>query len=544
MNKKYRLIGFFFVFILMAFSKVNVISPIYLSENVITGLDETVIYDIKTSNGNPNVTIYVNSTIASNINSQVQRFVQDITAQGYNVTVVNWSLINVNLLKANITSYYANGLEGVILIGELPYAMANYWETNWAMRLDFPTDLYLMDLDGLWQDIVTPDGKYEIDQGEHLNGTGDWEPEIWLARISPYSMGMPGINYTQELIDYFNRNHDYRTGIISRPNKACLYIDDDWSSVAGEWISNFTAYTGSELDSFYTNALTTSIDYHQRIQTTTYEFVHLLVHSYPTQHAFGPGGNGADGYLTYNDIWTKNNLPFFYNLYACFSGNYSQQNNTATYYLFSNDTLTVIGSSRSGGMDLYQPFYDNLSTNETIGRSFYNWFYNPEIEALGKAQLYYGMTIFGDPLLTIHMYDPIVESITITNPTTGTKWYKGSTHEITWTSSGGFTNVDITLWNSSGLVLTIKGAAQNNGSFFWTIPNNLNDGMDYYIRLDDMDGIPSNNSAYFTIEVEPTNGDGTPGGISGPGILLISGASIFIAIYLVKTNKKNVKIER
>ena len=121
-----------------------------------------------------------------------------------------------------------------------------------------------MDLDGLWQDIVIPPtgefGVFDIDEGEHLNGTGDWEPEIWLSRISPYSMGMPGINYIQELIDYFDRNHDYRIGVISRPQKACLYIDDDWSAWASDWISNFTAYTGSELDSFYTNSLTNSTD--------------------------------------------------------------------------------------------------------------------------------------------------------------------------------------------------------------------------------------------------------------------------------------------
>jgi hypothetical protein len=528
--------------------------------------------------------------------------------------------------------------------------MARHWDNLWGQHWYFPTDLYFMDLDGTWLDFVVPPigmpGVFDIDQGEHTNGSGDWEPEIWLARISPYSMGMPGINYTQELIDYFDRNHDYRTGVISRPNKACLYIDDDWSSYANEWISNFTAYTGSSLDAHYTNALTTSTDYMQRMNTYDFEFVHLLVHSWPTYHTFGPAGNGADGTTSYKDVWGNDTLPFFLNLYACYSANFTQKNNTGTYYLFSNDTLVVIGSSRSGGMDLYQPFYDNLSLNMTIGKSFSNWFYNPEIEKLNKTELYYGMTIFGDPLLTIYMNDadsitvtkpmapdtwingtqynitwnymnftggvsnsvdialynssgwvqnitlnipnngsftwtvpnnlsdgtdyyinisdssdqdpfgnsanfeinnfqPPPDSITITSPISTSTWYKDSTYEITWTWTGGFANVDITLWIGLVFNLTIAGGANNNGSFFWTVPDNLTDGSYYSIKIEDMSGIITDVSANFTIQEEPTNqgpGGGGPSGIPGAGILLIGGVSILVIVFLTKSINKKRKI--
>ena len=407
MKKKKIIFEIFLLFSLFCFRPLSFSYPTILSDNIIS--EEYEFFNLKTSNGSPNVTIYVNSTIFDNINNSVQQFAQDIIQQGYNVTIVNWSNSDVNFLKANISNYYNYGLEGVILIGELPYAIARYFDNGWGVYREFPTDLFLMDLDGLWQDTIVPNGRYDIDHTngiiEHTNGTGDWEPEIWIGRISPYSMGMPGINYTQELIDYFDRNHDYRTGVISRPHKACLYIDDDWSTYASEWISNFTAYTGSELDTYYINSLTTSTDYMQKLNTTTYEFVHLLAHSWPTYHTFGPLGNGADGITTYQDIWGNNTLPFFLNLYACFSCDFATKNNTGTYYLFSNDTLVVIGSARSGGLDLYQPFYDNLGQNVTIGKSFNNWFYNPEIENWAKTELYYGMTIFGDPLLTILMND-------------------------------------------------------------------------------------------------------------------------------------------
>ncbi|MFX0010444.1 MAG: Ser-Thr-rich GPI-anchored membrane family protein [Candidatus Hermodarchaeota archaeon] len=491
----------------------------------------------KGSNGVGNVVIYVNSTIYSSINIEIQRYVQDITAQGYNATLINWSNPNVNNLKTNISNYYGFGLDGIILIGELPYAMARHWDSSWSKYWYFPTDLFLMDLDGLWNDINF-NNYYDIDSGEHINGTGDWEPEIWLGRISPFSMNVLGVNYTAELKDYFDRNHAYRTGTLSRAHKACLYIDDDWSNYANEWASNFTAYTGSQLDVYSTNSLTNSTNYMEQLNKMDYEFVHVLVHSWPTNHIFGPSGSGTDGVLTYTDIWTNTTHPLFYNLYACYSNNFTQTNNIGTHYLFSNDTLCVIGSSRSGGMDLYQPFYDNLSINATIGTAFNSWFYNPEIEQWGKTQLYEGMTILGDPLLTIKMHETIPESLNITNPTSTCTWYKDSVYEIRWTWQGTFSNVDITLWNGSGIVLTIASAANNNGSFFWTVPNSLVDGNDYFIKLDDMDGTPSDISENFTIMIKPKSP-----GIPGSNIYLIGIVSLIVIIYLVTdTSKKNRKV--
>jgi len=409
------------------------------------------------------------------------------------VTLVNCSITDVNVLKTNITAFYALGLEGVVLIGELPYAMAVYHDNAWGVDRYFPTDLFLMDLDGQWLDVLPPIGIFNIDhtngQIEHTNGSGDWEAEIWLGRISPYSMGMPGINYTQELIDYFDRNHDYRTGVLSRPHNACLYIDDDWSSYKAEWESNLTAYTGSSIDVYATDALTNSTDYINQLNKTDYEFVHLLVHSWQTNHTFGLNGDGSDGVLRYKDVWGNDTRPLFYNLYACFSCDFTVKNNTGTYYLFSNDTLCVIGSARSGGMDLYQCFYDNLTQNATIGEAFKNWWYNPEIESLnppvGKTELYYGMTIFGDPLLTILMNDGVSDSITVTKPDATTTWYNNTQYSINWTSTGTIIEVNISLYNSSGWVQNIVLETPNNGSCNWTVPNSLDNGTDYHINITD-----------------------------------------------------------
>ena len=513
-------------------------------------------YNVKSSNGPPGVVVYVNSTIYHLIQPEVLRYVQDVTDQGYNVTLINCSITDVNALKLNISGYYNYSLDGVVLIGELPYAIARFTD-GWGIH-DFPTDLFLMDMDGLWQDFpIPPAGIYDIDYAnskiEHTNGSGDWEPEIWLGRISPYSMGMPGINYTQELIDYFDRNHDYRTGVLSRPHKACLYIDDEWSGLKDEWVSNFTAYTGSSVDVYATDAYTNMTDYTQQINKTDYEFIHLLVHSWQTNHTFGPSGNGADGVLTYNHIYGNNTRALFYNLFACYSCDFTFPNNTGTYYLFGNDSLVVIGSARSGGMDLYQPFYDNLTQNTTIGEAFKNWFYNPEIETLnppnGKTDLYYGMTIFGDPLLTIHMNDSPPESITVTNPTSSSTWYKTEQYEIKWAWTGGFTTVYISLHNASVAVLTLTtaGGTPNDGSFLWTVPSTLADGSEYFIKIDGFVGIPSDMSDNFTIAIKPADPpSNTPpgggGGIPGADIILLGIICSIITISIVQKKRKLINI--
>lgn len=350
------------------------------------------------------VYIYVDSSIHDTLFSEITQYKQDVIDQGYSAELISWSSNNVSVLKQHLINSSSQGLIGAVLIGDLPYAMARHLDIAWGKHWNYPCDLYLMDLDGNWSDTTSPNGIFDIDQNEHTNGTGDWTPEIWIARISPNSIGATGFNYTAAYKNYFDRNYKLRHGFTNRPHKALLYIDDDWSSYKDEWISNFTAYTGSEIDCYWNNSTTTAANYMNNISTVNYEFVHLLVHSWPTKHLFGPhSALGSEGILTYENIYGNSTLPLFYNLFACFSCNYTQANNTGTYYLFSDNTLTVIGSSRDGGMDLYQPFYDDLNQGAIIGDAFVTWFHNPEIVKWNKELLYYGMTILGDPLLTMYM---------------------------------------------------------------------------------------------------------------------------------------------
>jgi len=338
------------------------------------------------------VRIYVNNTIVGSISDEINQYEQDVINQGYTVEIINWSYTNVTLLRNDLinASNQPEGLEGAVLIGNLPAAILNYWDSFWSIFRDYPCDLYLTDLDGEWVDNDVADGLFDA----HNNGTGDIFPEIWVGRICPESL-----NNTDHLTayqDYFARNHAYRTGALTRPHSQLVYIDDDWSAWTSEWLGDMTAYTN--ITSISTDSDTNATDYKSRL-TDIYEFVHVFVHSWPYEHLFGPGGYGAEGKVTYKDIYNISTQALFYNLFACSAANFKYQTNLGTQYLFSNNTLVVVGSSKIGGMTMNSYFYTPLSQGKIFGEAMKLWYWNPLHGPSDPDSI--GMTLLGDPLLTI-----------------------------------------------------------------------------------------------------------------------------------------------
>jgi len=339
------------------------------------------------------VRIYVNSTIAGSISDEIDQYEQDVINQGYTVKVVNWSHTNVTLLRNDLinASLQSEGLEGAVLIGNLPAAILNYWDSFWSIFRDYPCDLYLTDLDGEWVDNDVADGLFDA----HNNGTGDIFPEIWVGRICPESLN--NTDYLTAYQDYFARNHAYRTGQLTRPHSQLVYIDDDWSAWTSEWLGDMTAYSNITCISLPATT-TTAADYKIKL-TQIYEFVHVFVHSWPYEHLFGPSGYGAEGKVTYEDIFNISTQALFYNLFACSAANFKYQTNLGTQYLFSNNTLVVVGSSKIGGMTMNSYFYTPLSQGKIFGEAMRLWYWNPLHGPSDPDSI--GMTLLGDPLLTI-----------------------------------------------------------------------------------------------------------------------------------------------
>ena len=83
-------------------------------------------------------------------------------------------------------------------------------------------------------------------------------------------------------------------------------------------------------------------------------------------------------------------------------------------------------------------------------------------------------------------------SITVTSPNGGESWVPGSSHAITWTSSGTVgSNVKIEVLKAGVLVQTLSSSTANAGTYSWTLSSGLATGSDYKIRI-----TSTSNSAY------------------------------------------------
>ncbi|MBC8214905.1 MAG: hypothetical protein H8E64_00085, partial [Candidatus Marinimicrobia bacterium] len=104
--------------------------------------------------------------------------------------------------------------------------------------------------------------------------------------------------------------------------------------------------------------------------------------------------------------------------------------------------------------------------------------------------------------------------INISQPNASSSWTMGTGESIQWTSdSPGDYWVDIDLYKDGGYIESIHVNYQSapNGSYWWSIPNTLNAGGNYQVRIKDI----GSGLEVFSDNFEITGGGGQEGVISG-----------------------------
>jgi len=114
---------------------------------------------------------------------------------------------------------------------------------------------------------------------------------------------------------------------------------------------------------------------------------------------------------------------------------------------------------------------------------------------------------YGDSgAFTITDPPPPAASITVTSPDAGDTWYKGSTHNITWTTTGisASTNMKINIFKDSinQANFVEQFTSVNDGMQSWPIANSYATGT-YYIRIKTADNATYGDSGAFTITDPP-----------------------------------------
>ena len=363
------------------------------------------------------------------IRTAVNQYVNDINDTGYDPILYTSAIANAQLLRALLIGWHnSDSIIGAVLIGDLPYAEFYHDDSVAGFPAeDFICDLYLMDLDGTWQDLEGSDGIFD----SHTDGSGDIEPEIFVGRLDASTRTFGSKTNAEDIIDLLSRVHAYRYGGVARRHRALMYIDDDWAGqyTWPDWpTSIYPETTTVNIPTTYTNGT----DWLNRIQQN-YEFGHLCAHSSSTAHYFPPYGEGD--IVPVSAIHATRPSFNFYSLFNCHGSDFSDNDCLGITYLFSSDySLAVVSSAKTGGMLGGGSFYYTLSQSKSIGEGLHNWFQGMTSYSSNYVEWFYGMNILGDPFLKpkasfTHLTPTIYST---THPDTNT-WYSNDYVELNWT---------------------------------------------------------------------------------------------------------------
>ena len=334
------------------------------------------------SDGNT-VLILVAEGVNDQLSSQISQLSSDLQAEGWNTSIQVMSGGTASSIRTLLQS--EPDLDGAILIGFLPCAW--YEEDYWAVE-EFPCELYLMDLDGVWGD-ADADGLFD-------SHTGDVAPEIWIGRIDAHAA-----EFGSEILmlsQYLEKNHLYRTGSMAPPARALAFIDDDWSGYTDCGLNSI--YGSSNVTVVNSPVETTAANYLTRLGEG-YEFVHLMAHSCPWGHTFKTP-SGMAGTVMAPEIAQVNPNTAFLQLFSCSNARWVESGCLGNWYLFGTDTgLLISGAAKTGSMLDFEQFYNPIGSGSCFGEAFRDWW---EYEASGgfsadEKAWFYGNALLGDPTL-------------------------------------------------------------------------------------------------------------------------------------------------
>jgi hypothetical protein len=377
------------------------------------------------------VYVLVQPMLYGNLSSYITRYMQDLTSEGYVAELHIEGWLSASAVRNLLISGYAAGMQGTVLIGSIPYARYEIADDfNQYGYCNFPIDLYYMDLDGSWVDGNPLNGIFD----NHLAGSGDIEADIWLGRIYAGSVTIPGQTETSLVQNYLDRNHAYRMGNISLLNRSLVYVDDDWEPYANDW-SNDVGMRYSNRTLVKDLETTRCLDYKTRFDDN-YDWIALFSHSGDYYHAMKFSSGGSWDYCMNYEISSANPVAHFYNLFCCHGANYSYSADDgylAGHYVFSQNGLGAVGSTKTGSMLNFYDFYGPLGNGNSLGEAFLEWFaLNAETGAGSQFESrcwFYGMTLIGDP--TLVTYD-IVKPLP---PTDLRISISGGSNVLTWTAA-------------------------------------------------------------------------------------------------------------
>jgi len=322
----------------------------------------------------------------------IRTYAEDVhTIYGYGIYIETIENATPQELKALI-KVYENNLRGVFLVGDVGECL--YETQNDHFKYGYkkwPCDLFFADLNGNWSD--------SNNNGIYDTHTGRTAPEIFLGRLSGKNMESLGgevslIRKQLHKSHLFWWKNSYHTA-----DTVLYYVDRDWANGFSPQYATSILPSGSIEDvRFGIDPFFSKSDYLNRLFSKKYGYTFLACHSDEITHHI----NEEDIFIS--QIKHNTSDSYAYNLYCCSACNWTK-NTSAGYmggaYLFNDGkTITVIGSTKIGGMDKSSDFH-SMMASKSIGEAFLKWWNEKLGNAYGGYYTWvnYGLTILGDPTI-------------------------------------------------------------------------------------------------------------------------------------------------
>jgi len=172
--------------------------------------------------------------------------------------------------------------------------------------------------------------------------------------------------------------------------------------------------------------------------------------------------------------------------------------------IFQSSKNTIVLSLTNVKIELYKGgIFQETIESSTENDGTYTWTVNP---ALADGSDYkVRVSSVSEPGIYDESDNFTIEakSMTVTEPTSSTIWTKGYSANITWTSTGTISDVQIDLYKGGTFRETIESSTENDGTYTWTVNPALADGSDYKVRISwTSDSGIYDESEEFTIEAK------------------------------------------
>lgn len=354
------------------------------------------------------IDIIVNQNLYPLIQGVLDTFMVDLALDGYTINLYTAlpTLSPSETRQLLYDDWQIYEIEGVILIGDLAVPWYEMDEPpDWGgEHVEFPCDLYFMDLDGTWTDY-NHNGLFDGHSGSSMYA------DIWCGRLIASNLNYHGATEVSIMRNYFIKNHAYRTGDLRLDDHALAFIDNDWCEYGWEFdVGRAYPQTDSVVD-IYETCRANYIDRVEQSSDNKYEHVLLCSHSSPFAHYLFYNTSSYQEFFNW-EIENYSMQAFSYNLFACSNARYVEDDNMGAWYIFQTAYgLLSIGSSKTGSMLCFDDFYGPLGEGASFGQAFLTWT-QMDIESCAdniSRPWFYGMCIQGDPTLRLARFQPPLE---------------------------------------------------------------------------------------------------------------------------------------